>query len=174
MVRVNGWKKYFAGALAVSTVATMLPSPAWARPYKGVVFSGADPVPGVAVTATRNGKTFSALTNARGEYQFDDLADGDWTVRAELRFFTAQTQSITISPSTQTTRWDLKVVPLSEAMAQVTVVPFSAVASIRSCYSRYGATCSQPWFPARPASEWQREQRRDLAILALAGLWKYA
>ncbi|HVN04335.1 MAG TPA: carboxypeptidase-like regulatory domain-containing protein, partial [Bryobacteraceae bacterium] len=47
---------------------------------RGTVEFGGLPVPGAVVTATRDGQTFSTITDERGTYVFPDLADGTWTM----------------------------------------------------------------------------------------------
>ncbi len=117
--------RWFSGrytAVPLLAAALLAPAVIGASESKGVVVSGGGPVPGAVVTATFNGKTFTTVTNARGEYRFPDLTDGAWTVRVELRFFAPLTQTVTVSAAVTNTQWDLKVLPLSEAMAQAAVV----------------------------------------------------
>lgn len=86
-----------------------------------VTFNGL-PVPGATVTATRGAKTFSTVSDTDGSYAFSDLADGPWKIDIELPLFSPIHQSITISPNTPGIRWELKMLPLDQVIAQTKIV----------------------------------------------------
>jgi hypothetical protein len=99
-------------ALAMLSVAS-----ASAAEHHGRVFFGTVPVPGAIVTATRDGKTLTTVTDIQGIYQFPDLQDGAWTMHVEMPGFGAADREVTIGSATPAGRWDLKLLPLAEILA---------------------------------------------------------
>src|SRR5690242_8458753 len=87
--------------------------------YKGeVVFNGL-PVPGATITATRDHKKLTAVTDDRGFYSFADLADGKWTVEVGMTGFSTIKQDVTIAPETPEGKWELKLLPADELEAAI-------------------------------------------------------
>jgi len=95
---------------------------ACASPYRGVVTFGGLPLPGVSVTATQNGKTLSAVTDESGAYQFDDLADGQWTIDIEMQCFEKIEATVTVAPQMPAGAFDLKLLPADKLVAESQVV----------------------------------------------------
>jgi len=89
----------------------------------GHVKFGSFPVPGATVTATRAGKTFTAVTDPQGAYSFPDLPDGVWTIQIEMLGFAPIRQEVTISRETPSPEWELKMLPLSEIHAVAAPAP---------------------------------------------------
>ena len=101
---------------------------AWASAYRGQVTFNGLPVPGATVTATQGDKKFTAISDAQGNYAFPDLPDGAWKIDVEIRGFAALQQSVTVSPNEPSIRWELKMLPLDQVLAQTKVVkPVPAV-----------------------------------------------
>jgi len=89
----------------------------------GVVKYGGLPLPGATVTATKDGKTVSTVSNIDGSYSFPDLADGTWAVEVDMSLFQTAKQEITV-PSTQAVDWDMKLLSTDEiAKATVPAAP---------------------------------------------------
>jgi hypothetical protein len=86
-----------------------------------VIFNGF-PVPGATVKATQGTKTVTTVTNADGSYAFADLTDGTWKLDIEMPLFAALHQDVTIAPNMPGIRWDLKMLPLDQVIAQTKIV----------------------------------------------------
>ena len=82
-----------------------------------VTFNGA-PVPGATITATQGSKEVVAICNEDGSYVFPDLPDGIWKIRISMTDFATIEQAITVSPGTPSIKWDLKLLPIAEILAQ--------------------------------------------------------
>ncbi len=97
--------------------------PLFASEQRGqVVFNGL-PVPGVTVTATRNGKPVTTVTDLEGQYIFPDLADGVWTFQLEMQTFAPLKQDVTVTPSAPPSTFELKMLPLGEIPAAAPAAP---------------------------------------------------
>ena len=57
----------------------------------------AKPLAGVTISTTRNGQTFSAVTNAEGKYTLALPASGDYTVRAALDPYVSEPEEISVA-----------------------------------------------------------------------------
>ena len=99
-----------------------IPSLATASEHHGQVIFGGLPVPGVAITATQGDKKFSAVTEAHGSYSFPDLPDGAWKIEVEMLGFTTIQQDVTISANMPGLKWELKMLPLDQIIAQTKIV----------------------------------------------------
>lgn len=84
----------------------------------GQVFFHGAPVPGVTVTVTQDGKSFSTVTDEQGLYQFPDLADGDWKIHVEMEGFAPLSAKLTVSAATPAGHWDLKLLDLAQLLPQ--------------------------------------------------------
>jgi hypothetical protein len=98
----------------VVVLLTLAAIQAFASELRGVITFNGLPVPGASLTAVRDGKTFSAITDAEGGYVFPDLADGQWTLSIEMFGFTTLHEQIVVSPGRAPSRWELSSLPLSE------------------------------------------------------------
>ena len=78
-----------------------------------VTFNGS-PVPGAMVTATLGDKQVIVFTNQDGIYRLADLADGTWTIKVEMRGFSALSKEIVIAAGTQPSTWELTLLPYEE------------------------------------------------------------
>ena len=78
-----------------------------------VVFNGS-PVPGAMVTATLGDKQVIVFTNQDGIYRLADLADGTWTIKIDMRGFSALSKEIAIAAGTQPSTWELTLLPYEE------------------------------------------------------------
>ncbi|HUA86807.1 MAG TPA: carboxypeptidase regulatory-like domain-containing protein [Bryobacteraceae bacterium] len=107
------WKKLpKISLLALVSLATLAASES-----HGVVKYGGLPLPGATVTATEGNKKFVAVTDANGNYSFPDLADGVWTIQAEMLCFATAQQQITVSKDAPATEFDLKLLPVDQIKA---------------------------------------------------------
>jgi len=89
-----------------------------ASPYRGVVTFGGLPLPGATVTATHDAKTLTAVTDQGGEYQFDDLADGTWTIDIEMQCFEKVHAEVTVAANLPAGAWEMKLLPADRLLAQ--------------------------------------------------------
>ena len=71
------------------------------------------------VTATQGDKKLATVTDAEGRYSFPDLPDGTWTITVEMLFFTSDKAEVAVAPGAPTSKWELKMLPVTEALAQV-------------------------------------------------------
>jgi hypothetical protein len=103
----------FSMALAICAAL-----PAAGSPYRGVVTFGGLPLPGATIEATQGTKTATAVSDQQGAYQFDDLADGDWTIEVVMQCFTTIHAKVTIAPNMPAANWELKLLPPGQILAQ--------------------------------------------------------
>jgi hypothetical protein len=102
-------------------------TPAAAREYHGMVTFGGLPLPGATVTATQDGKKFTAVSDQGGLYHFDDLADGKWTIEVEMQCFQAINAQVTIAADTAAGKWELALEPEDQLMARSRLAQSSIV-----------------------------------------------
>jgi len=89
--------------------------------YGQVTFSGL-PAPGATVTATQGGKHFSALTDERGFYRFENLPDGAWKLEITLPGFETIQAEVTISSQTSPGKFELVMLPMEQLKKMATEV----------------------------------------------------
>ena len=99
----------------------LTPSVGWASEHVGQVMLGGAPVPGVVITATRGEAKASASTDQRGMYRFPDLADGVWTMRADMFGFMPITRDVTVARNAQPQSWELTVRSFADITRDVPV-----------------------------------------------------
>src|SRR5947209_15752280 len=85
--------------LRLCAVAWLIALPLAGSEHHGEVNFGGLPVPGATVTATRNEKKLSTVTDLQGRYSFSDLADGAWTIQVEMSGFFTIERAVTIAPN---------------------------------------------------------------------------
>ncbi len=105
---------------------------AHASEHRGQVSFNGLPVPGATVSATQDAKKSVAISDTQGVYSFPDLADGAWKIHIEMSGFASQEQSITVSPSQPGIRWELKMLPLEQVLAQTKAVKSAPVVAENS------------------------------------------
>jgi hypothetical protein len=88
-----------------------------ASPYRGVVTFGGLPLPGAVVTATQGATTKTAVSDANGAFQFDDLADGKWTIDVQMQTFAPMHSEVTIAPSVPAAAYELKLLSTDQIQA---------------------------------------------------------
>jgi hypothetical protein len=88
-----------------------------ASPYRGVVTFGGLPLPGATITATQGTKTETAVSDANGAFQFDDLADGKWTIDIQMQTFVPFHADVTIAPNLPAEAYELKLLDASQILA---------------------------------------------------------
>jgi hypothetical protein len=91
---------------------------AGASEYHGQVTFGGLPVPGATVTATQGTKSFTAVSDQGGVYNFADLPDGDWKIDVEMQCFTTIHADVTIASNTPAGKWELTPLPVDQLMAR--------------------------------------------------------
>jgi hypothetical protein len=104
-----------------------------------VTFNGA-PVPGATITATQGAKSFVVISNDDGSYSFPDLPDGTWKIKIAMTDFATIEQVVTVSPSMPGIKWELKLLPLAQILAQAKVMQTGATTAV---------TASLPEVPAK-------------------------
>src|SRR5580704_14800545 len=88
-----------------------------ASPFRGVVTFGGLPLPGAIVTATQGTTTKTAVSDGDGAFQFDDLADGKWTIDVQMQTFAPMHAEVTIAPSVPAAAYDLKLLSTDQIQA---------------------------------------------------------
>jgi hypothetical protein len=120
-----------------------------------VTFNGL-PVPGATITVTQGTKKFSTVSDTDGSYAFPDLADGPWKISIEMPLFSPIHQSLTIAPNMPGIRWELKMLPLDQVIAQTKAVKpeaqAAAGAAAPSVAAKPAATQGESE-PAKPSDE---------------------
>jgi len=97
-----------------------------ASPYRGLVTFGGLPLPGATVTATQGTKTETAVSDANGAFQFDDLADGKWTIDIAMQCFAPSHAEVMIAPNLPAAMYELKL--LDAAQIQASAQPAKSTA----------------------------------------------
>ena len=116
-----------------------------------------------------------------GVFRLAALADGDWSVRVEMRGFAAASRVVTIAAGTPPSTWELTLLPLEEITRGVTVQTFQRATVQASADARPSAAGCIGRFPGRrgtrcrrcrrrPAHQRQRQQRRRVAVRAAGGV----
>jgi hypothetical protein len=123
MVHLMAWRWKKAGLTAVLAAVWLTAAViAGASEHHGQVLFNGQPVPGATITATQGAKKVSTVTDTDGGYAFADLADGAWKIDVELPLFAPLQQAVTIAPNMPGIRWELKMLPLDQVIAQTKVV----------------------------------------------------
>jgi trimeric autotransporter adhesin len=89
-----------------------------ASPYRGVVTYGGLPLPGATVTATQGTKTLTAVSDQDGDFQFDDLADGQWTIQVSMQLFATLKTEVTIAPKMPPANFAMKLQPEGKILSE--------------------------------------------------------
>ena len=105
--------------LAVSALAA-------ASPFRGVVTFGGLPLPGATVTAAQGTKTETAVSDGNGGFEFDDLADGKWTIDIQMQCFAPVHAEVTVAPNLPAATYELKL--LDSAQIQSSAQPVKPTA----------------------------------------------
>ena len=106
-------------ALRGALVAYLAVSALAAANYHGMVTFNGLPVPGATVTASREGKKFSAITDVRGVYSFPELAKGTWNIEVAMFGFAKSAQEVNVGPDAPAAKWELKLLSLDRIRAEV-------------------------------------------------------
>jgi hypothetical protein len=83
-----------------------------ASAYSGEITFGGFAVPGATITATQDGKKFTAISDEAGRFRFDDLPDGQWTIEISLQCFATIREDVNIASATVPGKWELQLLPL--------------------------------------------------------------
>jgi hypothetical protein len=82
-------------SLAALTVVLVCAAAQWvsaASDFSGRVLFNGLPVPGATITATHSGKALTTSSDEDGAFRFAALDDGKWSIRVEMRGFTANSR----------------------------------------------------------------------------------
>jgi len=93
----------------VASSLTCVGQPAVVR-HSGVVRSANQPIPGALVTASRDGARFVTTTDEAGEYVFEKLSPGPWTLQVEMTGFQTARRTIQLSGASYL-EWNLEIQP---------------------------------------------------------------
>jgi trimeric autotransporter adhesin len=94
---------------------------AHAGEHHGQILSNHLPVPGAVVTAARSDEKFVVVSDTNGIYSFLNLADGTWKITVQMPFFVTAEQNVMVGPGAQPLQWELKMLPIAQALAQAKV-----------------------------------------------------
>ncbi|HTH54233.1 MAG TPA: carboxypeptidase regulatory-like domain-containing protein [Edaphobacter sp.] len=95
---------------------------AFAAEHHGRVAFNGVPVPGASVTAVHGVQQQNAVTDVQGIFEFEDLAEGLWTIRVEMQGFVAQQQQVKIDKTTSASTFDLKMLSLADVLSTAKVM----------------------------------------------------
>ncbi|MGC4055907.1 MAG: TonB-dependent receptor [Paludibaculum sp.] len=97
-----------------------------------VIFKGL-PVPGATVTASRDGKSFTAVTDLDGRYLFPELSDGSWILQVKMFGFESMRQEVAVAANSVAREWSLTLLTMERIKAeiQVAVAPPKPAAPVR-------------------------------------------
>ena len=102
-------------------------TPLWAVPQSGTVRSGGLAIPGATVTATQGEQKIVTTTDDAGQYTFNNLPGGAWTLQVEIFGFTPSRREVTIDDKPSTLDWTLELKPLSIQQPISTQQPTSKI-----------------------------------------------
>lgn len=111
---------YLRTALVLICLAAS--TPAHASEHHGQVTFNGQPVPGATITVTNGTRKLTTVSDTDGSYAFPDLPDGPWKIVVELPLFATLDQQITVAPNMPGIRWELKMLPLDQVIAQTKIV----------------------------------------------------
>jgi len=117
-----------------------------ASPYRSAVTFGGLPLPGATITATQGTATLTAVSDASGGFQFDDLADGKWTIDIEMQCFAPAHAEVTVAPNLPARAYELKLLDTAQILARAQ----TAKASTEAQASAALAQQPQPDKKAKP------------------------
>ena len=100
-----------------------------ASEYHGTVRTAALPLPGVVVTAVHGEQRVVTTTDDRGVFSFPDLADGVWTIEAEMLGFAKVTREVGIAPDAPSPEWQLKLLSEDALVAAIEPAPVTPSAA---------------------------------------------
>jgi trimeric autotransporter adhesin len=115
----NSLRKYLIiGLTLLSAVAGLS-----ATEHRGqVIFNGLG-VPGAVVTASRSELKQVAITDAKGDYLFPDLQDGEWDIQVDMQAFSPIQRKMTIGSGAPTEKWELRLLPIEQIQGLQTPPP---------------------------------------------------
>ena len=149
-----------AGVVACLVVSSL----AVASEYHGQVTFNGLPVPGVTVTATQGSKTVVAVSDDNGNYSFSDLPDGAWKIELTMTGFATLDQNVTVAPDTPGIKWELKMLPIDQILAQskaVKVAPEPVVAAEAPKVPAKGEAAAKPAETAGPPKPEEPKESSD-------------
>lgn len=109
-------------ALACLSAWLLCATLAQASEQYGQVLFNSLPVPGATITATQGKKKVATVSDVQGRYVFPDLSDGAWKIDVRMFGFVEASENITIAAGQPGIRWDLKMLPLDQVLAQTKVM----------------------------------------------------
>lgn len=109
---------HYLGLCAI--VSLLLPILAASENRGRVTFKGL-PVPGATVSAHRDGKSFTAVTDIDGRYTFPDLSDGPWTLQVKMFGFEPMRQEVTVAANSIAREWPLTLLTMERIKAEIQV-----------------------------------------------------
>lgn len=112
---------FYGLLLAVCSVALLC-----GAEHKGQVLFGGLPLPGATVTASRDGRQISSVSDQMGNYLFPELADGAWKVKVEMLCFQPSELEVVVAAAAPASAWELALLPLDVIQATATPVVPSA------------------------------------------------
>jgi len=138
------WRRRIGRCLVCALACLALSIPAFASEYHGQVAFGGLPLPGATVTATQGTKKFVAISDDQGNYFFPDLPDGSWKIEVQMSCFATVDQDVTIAPSMPSIRFDLKLLPLDEIIAQTKIVKAAPIPTVAAALPEAPAKTAKP------------------------------
>lgn len=141
---------------------------AHAAEHHGQVLSNHLPVPGAVVTARQGDKKFITVSDAHGNYSFPDLRDGVWNITVQMPFFATAEQSLTVAGGAAPTQWDLKMLPVDQALAETKIVappPTVPASTATAMPAPGGAVASKPATKASSPPERPQPPPSDEGLL---------
>ena len=128
--------------LIVVLLSVAAPPALAASDYQGRVLAGEVPVPGAKVTATRGDIVLTTITDLEGQYRFEGLAEGTWTIAIAQAGFETLTFEVTIPPPDG-----------SPPVSQLTMLPLERIVRhVPEPQPATAAAASDPGSQATPAA----------------------
>ena len=121
-----------------------------ASPYRGVVTFGGLPLPGATVTATQGTTIKTAISDGDGAFQFEDLADGKWSIDIQMQTFAPVHAEVTIAPSVPAGAYELKLLSTDQIQASAQTAKPTAEAPPAPAATAQVQQGNQPQQPQPP------------------------
>lgn len=152
--------RLYFGAIAALATAGLLAG----AEHRGQVTFNALPVPGATVRVAGCGPARAVITDIRGAYRFDGIAEGTCTISVEMIGFATERREFAVAPDAPPAMWELRMLPLDQIQA---AAPRGASPQAPAAAPAPGQT-HRPIVPPKPESSGETDD--DLALRAADGL----
>jgi hypothetical protein len=147
----------------------LLLTPMWAVQQSGSVRSGGLAIPGATVTATQGEQKVVTTTDDAGQYTFNNLAAGAWTLQVEIFGFTPARREVTVDDKPSNIDWTLDLKSISAPAPVSNGAPVSNAAPGSAAPVSTAETTPAPASTAKPSGPQPSRARSGRPTQGTAG-----